>query len=78
MLKIVLDTNILVSAFLTPSGESYEVLRRAKGEVLCLAPFILSEVWYILRSSRLRKKYRYSKTDLAFCNIRLKISAERA
>lgn len=44
---VVLDTNILISAFLTPHGEADEIVRRAKGEVLCLSPFIFSEVMSI-------------------------------
>ena len=65
MLTIVLDTNILVGSFLTPHGESWEVVRRAKGQKLCLSPFILTEVWRTLRIPRLKKKYRYSDTELA-------------
>jgi putative PIN family toxin of toxin-antitoxin system len=64
MLTIVLDTNILVGSFLTPHGENWEVVRRAKGQKLCLSPFILTEVWRTLRVSRLKKKYRYSDTEL--------------
>ena len=64
MLTIVLDTNILVGSFLTPHGESWEVVRRAKGERLCLSPFILTEVWRTLRIPRLKKKYRYSDAEI--------------
>ncbi len=63
MHRIVLDTNILVGAFLTPKGENSEVLRRAKSQKLYLSPFILSEVWRTLRVTKLQKKYRYSDIE---------------
>lgn len=65
MLTIVLDTNILVGSFLTPHGESWEVVRQAKGHKLCLSPFILTEVWRTLRDPHLKKKYQYSDVELA-------------
>lgn len=64
MLTVVLDSNVLISAFLTPRGESDEVVRQAKGEILCLSPFIFTEISSNLRSLRLLKKYRYSSADL--------------
>lgn len=64
MLTVVLDTNILISAFLTRYGESDEIVRRAKGELLCLSPFIFTEVASNLRSPRLRNKYHYTTADL--------------
>jgi len=64
MLTVVLDANILISAFLTPHGESDEIVRRAKGETLWLSPFIFTEVASNLRSSRLRNKYHYTVADL--------------
>ena len=64
MQTIVLDTNILVGSFLTPHGENWEVVRRAKGQKLCLSPFILAEVWRTLQEPRLKKKYRYTDTEL--------------
>ena len=60
MLKIVLDANILVSAFLTPMGESSEILRCTQTHKLYLSPHILSEVWNTLHYARIRKKYHYS------------------
>lgn len=60
MLKIVLDANILVSAFLTPRGESSEILRYAQTHKLYLSPHILAEVWNTLHYARIRKKYHYS------------------
>ena len=64
MLNIVLDANILVSAFLTPEGESAHVLRQAQSQKLYLSPFILSEVWQTLHYDRIRTKYQYSESDI--------------
>ena len=64
MLNIVLDANILVSAFLTPAGESAHVLRQAQSQKLYLSPFILSEVWQTLHYDRIRTKYQYSESDI--------------
>lgn len=64
MHRIVLDANILVSAFLTPGGESYALLRQVQQRELCLSPYILLEVWRTLHSSRLRKKYHYPDSEI--------------
>lgn len=59
MLKIVLDSNILVSNFLTPKGEASKIVKHAKENDLFLSSFILSEVWCVLHYERVRKKYEY-------------------
>jgi len=59
-MNVVLDANILVSAFLAPHGEDARVLRQAQTQNLYLSPFILSEVHRTLHYPRIRKKYRYS------------------
>jgi len=64
MHTIVLDANILVSAFLTPEGESYAVVRQAQAQELYLSPFILSEVWRTLHAPRIRKKYHYPDAEI--------------
>jgi len=64
MLRIVLDSNILVSAFITPHGEASEVYRQVASHSLFLSPFILSEVLNTLHASRLRKKYDYSDAEI--------------
>ncbi|HKI01222.1 MAG TPA: putative toxin-antitoxin system toxin component, PIN family [Thermoanaerobaculia bacterium] len=55
-MKIVLDTNILVSGLLQPFGPSGQIVRLvAAGElVLCHDSRILAEYWEVL----LRKKFR--------------------
>ncbi len=64
MLRIVLDSNILVGAFLTPKGESWEILRQAKNHKLYLSLFILSEVEHTLQRDRIRRKYSFTDDEL--------------
>jgi putative PIN family toxin of toxin-antitoxin system len=61
---IVLDANILVSAFLTPEGQSHAVLQESRSHDLFLSPFILSEVWRTLNAPRIRKKYQYPDHEI--------------
>ncbi len=58
-MKVVLDSNILISAFLAPKGEDAKVLEKAKEQTLYLSPFILSEVWQVLHYPRVRKDYPF-------------------
>jgi putative PIN family toxin of toxin-antitoxin system len=64
MLRIVLDANILISAFITPKGEAWEVLRQAKNHKLHLSLFILSEVDRTLKSDRIRRKYSFPDDEV--------------
>ena len=64
MLKLVLDANILVSAFITPTGESDEVLRQAKSHKLYLSSFILEELWRTLHYDRIRQKFQYAEHEI--------------
>ena len=60
-LTVLLDTNILVSAFLTPGGDAWEILRRVKGQRLVLSTAVLSEVEQVLVTRpRLRRTYTYT------------------
>ncbi len=62
MLKAVLDSTILVSAFLTKKGLSAELLRQAETGAfrLCLAEEILAETQRVLLGyDRIRKRYDY-------------------
>jgi len=75
-MNVVLDANILVSAFLAPQGEDAHVLRQAKAHELYLSPFILLEVRHTLHYPRIRKKYPYTNAaierhvkDLALISI---------
>jgi putative PIN family toxin of toxin-antitoxin system len=63
-LKAVLDTSVLVAAFLHPAGVNGRVLALA-GEryELCLSTGILAEVQKVLSYPRLRR-YRYSEGEV--------------
>jgi len=66
MLKAVLDTSILVSAFLRQDGINARVLDRGK-EIyhLYLSEEILEEITRVLFTyERIRKKYRYSDEEV--------------
>lgn len=60
--NVVVDSSVLVSAFLTRSGATAEVLDRARegAYVLCLSPIILEEV----RRALLRPKLLAAGADL--------------
>lgn len=63
MPKVVLDSGVLVSAFLTPNGVSAEILRHAKNEQfrLYLCEEILQEVERVLfKYPHIRKRFQYS------------------
>lgn len=61
MPKAVLDSTILVSAFLIKTGVSYELLQQAQAGVftICASQEILDEVQKVLLKPRIRKKYHY-------------------
>lgn len=66
MRKAVLDSTVLVSAFLRKGGAAYELLRQASTGAFapCLADEILEEVNRVLRYPRLRRKARYEDEDI--------------
>ena len=65
MMKAVLDTSVLVSAFLKHSGVNARVLQQAKGRYqLYLSEEILEETSRVLLTyERIRKKYCYSDEE---------------
>ena len=63
MHKVVLDSTVLVSAFLAKTGVSAELLHKAKdgGFDMCLAEEILEEVQRaLLQYQKIRKRYHYT------------------
>lgn len=63
MPKAVLDSTVLVSAFLSKTGISRELLRKAKtgGFTICLSEEILAETERVLLEyTRIRKRYPYA------------------
>jgi putative PIN family toxin of toxin-antitoxin system len=68
MPKAVLDSTVLVSAFLSKTGVSRELLRKAKAGnfTICLAEEILKETERkLLEYSRIRKRYPYTDEGAA-------------
>jgi len=71
MPKVVLDSSVLVSAFLnpTPGGASYELLRFAErgAFALYLSEAIVAETTRVLiTSTRNRSRYHYTEAEVAF------------
>ena len=79
MLKAVLDTSVLVSAFLKHSGVNAKVLQQAKDRFqLHLSEDILEETSRVLLTyERIRKKYMYSDNEARDYLETLRIVAER-
>jgi len=77
MPNAVLDSTILVSAFLTKMGVSAELLYQAVGGAfqLSLAEEIIGETQRVLLEyQRIRKRYRYSDREVrAFCQALRKV-----
>lgn len=63
--KVVLDTTVLVSAFLTSKGVAAEVLERAVSDcILVVSDEILAETLRkLLTKRKIRKAYRYEDAD---------------
>jgi putative PIN family toxin of toxin-antitoxin system len=72
MLRVVLDSSVLISAFLTPRGVCAELLRCAErgAFTLCLSPELLEDMLApLLRSTKLQQRYRYDRRAIAlFCD----------
>jgi len=65
-LRAVLDSTILVSAFLTPGGAADAVLQQGMDEAFtcCLADEIIAETVHRLLSPRLQERYAYTAEDV--------------
>jgi putative PIN family toxin of toxin-antitoxin system len=65
-LRVVLDSTILVSAFLTPSGAADAVLHKGMDEefTCCLADEIIEERMRRLFTPRLQERYAYTADDV--------------
>jgi putative PIN family toxin of toxin-antitoxin system len=66
MPSAVLDSTILVSAFLTPGGAADAVLQGGLEDrfVCCLADEIIAETTRRLRAPRLQQRYAYTAADV--------------
>jgi uncharacterized protein len=66
--KVLLDSSVLVSAFLTPAGRGAALLRAGmQGHYEpCISEGILTEIALTLRGkSKLKARYRYKETHIA-------------
>ncbi len=65
-MRIVLDTNILARAASGPPSPAAELLQRAMQEphVLCVSPFLLSELSRVLRYERVRRIHGMTDEDI--------------
>ena len=76
-LRAVIDSTVLVSAFLTEGGVSAELLRFAREGVFLvfLSEDILTETEHTLGYERIRARYIYTDDDVADFLNRLRIAA---
>jgi len=77
VLTAVIDSTVLVSAFLTEGGVSAELLRYAREGVFLvfLSEDIVTETEHTLAYPRLRERYTYTDDDVADFLNRLRIAA---
>src|SRR5712691_6970760 len=76
-LTTVIDSTVLVSAFLTEGGVSAELLRYAREGVFLvfLSEDILTETQHTLAYSRIRERYDYTDEDVADFLNRIRVAA---
>ena len=77
VLTAVIDSTVLVSAFLTESGVSAELLRYAREGVFLvfLSEDILTETQHTLAYPRIRERYDYTDADVTDFLTRLRAAA---
>ena len=77
VLTAVIDSTVLVSAFLTEGGVSAELLRYAREGVFLvfLSEDILTETQHTLAYSRIRMRYDYTDEDVADFLNRIRVAA---
>jgi uncharacterized protein len=77
VLTAVIDSTVLVSAFLTAGGVSAELLRYAREGVFLvfLSENILTETEHTLAYDRIRARYNYTDADVTDFLNRLRIAA---
>jgi uncharacterized protein len=66
-MKVVLDTNLLISAFITPNGEPAQVVKLLQTEdfYLLLSANVLTELERVIQYPKLRKLYQYTDEQIA-------------
>ena len=72
-MRILLDTNLLVRAAITPAGLARAILRRVgenANHVLILSPYLLSEVAEVLRRDRIRARWPLTDEEVGlYCRF---------
>ena len=64
-MKIVADTNVLVSALIQPKGIPAQIMAHQAAFALVATEEILSELQRVLHYRRIQKKYRLSNESIA-------------
>ena len=66
MLRVVIDTNVIVSGILSRKGPPADILNawRERRFLLLISPAIVAEVRAVLRYPRIRKKYPLSDREI--------------
>jgi hypothetical protein len=66
MLRVVIDTNVIVSGILSRKGAPAELLNawRERRFLLLSSPAIVAEVWAVMKYPRIHKKYHLSDEDI--------------
>ena len=74
-MRVVLDTNVWVSALITPAGTPATLLRKLEGHVLIASEEMLEEVQRVLQYERIAKRYNLTvgKVNSYLDNIREKM-----
>lgn len=71
-MKILLDTNLLVRAAISPQGSAREILRcieAGERHVLVVFPYLFGELADVLRRDRIRARFPLTEDDLrSFCD----------
>jgi putative PIN family toxin of toxin-antitoxin system len=63
-MKVVLDTNVLVSALIVKAGKPAQILRCIESFELLITQEILAETERVLNYNRIRKRYHLSDQDI--------------
>lgn len=79
-MRIVLDTNLLVRAAITPGGLAHEILRLIEADadrILILSPYLLSEVADVLRRDRIRARWPLTDQEIhSYCQYLTQVGEE--
>ncbi|MBZ5623519.1 MAG: putative toxin-antitoxin system toxin component, PIN family [Acidobacteriia bacterium] len=76
-MRILLDTNLLVRAAITPKGSARAILRlieKSEGHVLIISDYLLTEVADVLRRDRIRARWPLTDEEVrSYCTLLARI-----